>query len=281
MPMAIPLVASAFSISAGLTAGGLLGGMMVAGGAIGGLGAITGNKKLMTLGSVLGLAGGVGSAMGLGEVAKNTAGDVAAKAAGDAAKATAGNTIADTTGTAVGATEAAKGALDVASDVATADQGLINNALSKTAPAAGGAPETLGAYQSPSDMALAAGTKTANASADFWSKLTNGAGSLGAGDAMTAVKNTASTLWDAGTGAIKDVSAWAEKNPNTAKIGAGLVGGAMNYMGQQQMAKDAMDRQMKYTDWVRQRYSDSVANLRIPTLSTPQGSQGIIAGSRG
>ena len=48
------------SISAGLAAGGLMGGLMIAGGVISGLGAITGNKTLSSLGMLAGLAGGVG-----------------------------------------------------------------------------------------------------------------------------------------------------------------------------------------------------------------------------
>jgi hypothetical protein len=48
------------SISAGLAAGGLMGGLMIAGGVMSGLGAITGNKTLSSLGMLAGLAGGVG-----------------------------------------------------------------------------------------------------------------------------------------------------------------------------------------------------------------------------
>jgi len=48
------------SISAGLAAGGLMGGLMIAGGVMSGLGAITGNKTLSKLGMLTGLAGGVG-----------------------------------------------------------------------------------------------------------------------------------------------------------------------------------------------------------------------------
>ena len=51
----------AFSmIGAGITAGGILGGLMIAGGVMSGLGALTGNKTLSTLGMVAGIAGGIG-----------------------------------------------------------------------------------------------------------------------------------------------------------------------------------------------------------------------------
>lgn len=60
---AIALIGAGSMISAGLTAGGILGGMMVAGGVMSGLGGITGNKTLMTMGAIAGLAGGVGYGM--------------------------------------------------------------------------------------------------------------------------------------------------------------------------------------------------------------------------
>lgn len=69
--------------------------------------------------------------------------------------------------------------------------------------------------------------------------------------------------------------AWLKANPNTAKVGGGLIQGAMGYIGQQQIANDNLGRAKNYQDWIRQRYSDSVRNLQVPTpftqapLSTP------------
>lgn len=62
-PMAaIAMIGAAGSVSAGIAAGGLLGGIMIAGGIASGLGVLTGNKTLSTIGAVAGLAGfGVGS----------------------------------------------------------------------------------------------------------------------------------------------------------------------------------------------------------------------------
>ncbi len=57
---AIAVFGAYAGISAGLAAGGLMGGLMIAGGVLGGLGAITGNKTLSSLGMLAGLAGGVG-----------------------------------------------------------------------------------------------------------------------------------------------------------------------------------------------------------------------------
>jgi hypothetical protein len=60
---ALALVGAGASIWGGMAIGAstLMGGLMIAGGVMSGLGAITGNKTLSTLGMVAGLAGGVGS----------------------------------------------------------------------------------------------------------------------------------------------------------------------------------------------------------------------------
>lgn len=285
MPMAVPLVASAFSISAGLTAGGMLGGLMVAGGALSGLGAITGNKKLSGFGALLGLAAGVGSfaSKALEEGAKTAVTDAAGKAASDAAAATAGNTIADATGTAVGATEAAKAAsssaLDagsaLAGDVASADAASINSALTP-------AKQAMTSGANPLDGRLADGLASSPKTPGLIERVTNAVGSNAAGDMATGAKNVLGTLWDAGTGAVKSAGAWAEANPTTAKLAGGLVGGAMTYMGQQEATKEAIRQRRKYEDWARQRYNDSVAGLQVPApFSTARPPQGIIAGSRG
>lgn len=75
----------AFSaISSGMALGGLLGGLMIAGGVLGGIGALTGNKTLMGIGTIAGIAGGfVGADGGLisslsefGGAAKDAAGSI-------------------------------------------------------------------------------------------------------------------------------------------------------------------------------------------------------------
>lgn len=63
---AVALIGAAGSIGAGMAVIGtsaLMGGLMIAGGVVSGLGAITGNKTLSTLGMLTGLAGGVGQFM--------------------------------------------------------------------------------------------------------------------------------------------------------------------------------------------------------------------------
>ena len=79
-----------------------------------------------------------------------------------------------------------------------------------------------------------------------------------------------------------DTSTWAKNNPELAKGTFGLIAGAAGAAGQYLAASEAQKRQMAYQDWVRQRYSDAVRNLRIPAVNaTPVAANGIIGGARG
>lgn len=74
---AIALIGAYGAISGGITAGGLLGGIMIAGGVFSALGAITGNKTLSTIGMVAGLAGAVGTAFTASEAFASSAEGIA------------------------------------------------------------------------------------------------------------------------------------------------------------------------------------------------------------
>jgi hypothetical protein len=98
--------------------------------------------------------------------------------------------------------------------------------------------------------------------------------------------------WDQFKGGVSTASQWMEKNPTMAKNAAGLIQGAFQYEGQQALEDSRMKRQMQYQDWARQRYSDSVRNLTIPTIQTRPNapppvqspvslSPGLIGGARG
>lgn len=66
---AVALIAAVGTVSAGAALGGVLGGVMIAGGVMSGIGAVTGNKKLSMLGAVVSLGAGLGSAFGLADSA--------------------------------------------------------------------------------------------------------------------------------------------------------------------------------------------------------------------
>lgn len=79
-----------------------------------------------------------------------------------------------------------------------------------------------------------------------------------------------------------DSAKWVKDNPELAKMGGQAIGGAGLIYGQQAAADAAQKRQMAYQDWVRQRYSDSMRNLTIPSVvRTATASSGIIGGARG
>lgn len=100
----------------GLAALSLTQGLALAGGAMGLVGAVSGNKKLKTLGGILGIA-----SLATGVINAANAGPAAAgEAAGEAAKSAGADALAQT---------AATPAAEIAADVATADMDAINAAL--------------------------------------------------------------------------------------------------------------------------------------------------------
>lgn len=228
MPVAVALAGAAFSVSAGLTAGGVLGGMMVAGGAMTALGTVTGNKKLAKIGGVLSLAGGVGQlATGLVNGAANAA---SAGASG----------VVDNIGPNVGGTDA----FSLANDAAATSESIAA-AMPKAAPPTG----------------------------ILDSVLRTPVGQEAAGWAGKAKQG------------VEALAGWAEKNPQTAKLASGIIQGAAGAYGQNSAATAAVREQQRLQDLVRQRYSDSVRNLVVPSLSTPAaprvGPIGLINGSGG
>lgn len=80
----------------------------------------------------------------------------------------------------------------------------------------------------------------------------------------------------------KEFAGYTKDYPELTKGVGGVIQGGMQYYGQQQIAQDNMARQKSYMDWVRQRYSDSVRNLTVPSLqASKSASGGIIAAAKG
>lgn len=291
MPAAIPFVAAAFSVAEGValvSAGSaLLGGLMVAGGALTAVGALTGNQKLGMIGGVLSLAGGIGNA-----VSQASSAAEAAKVA-DSAYGAAANRGADTLSAMGAADDTAAAVANTSAEAASSGTaslpgdygGTIAEEMAKTpqpfnpVPGAGGTPAPDGLI----DSASSSNVPTTAARADLAGG-TYGPGATPAAPAASIAAPDGSSLswWDKAKQMASDTSSWMKANPETTKLAGGLVQGAMGYYGQQQLADDNLKRQMKYQDWIRQRYSDSVRNLQIPSpLSTTAQPQGIISGSRG
>lgn len=114
---------AALPMLAGTLAMQIAGGVMMAGGVMSGVGAVTGNKKLMKIGGVLSLAGGVG---GLAAGAMGTAGGVGSESLANFAK-EASSSIDSVFGTSLGTKAAANAA--VAENAALGDAGIINRAM--------------------------------------------------------------------------------------------------------------------------------------------------------
>jgi hypothetical protein len=310
MPAAIPLVGAAFSISSGVAAAGglsaiaagglsaltLTSGLMIAGGAMTAIGTLTGNKKLATIGSVLGLAGGIGSALGKG--AETAAADVAASAAGEAGASTTANVggeiaqgaVADTaTGVAESASKTASAtgeALRGGGLIESATQGPLDalgqeaaaasfappaapaaEALTGTPMAAPGAPAP--AVVAPSEAARNYGTY-ATESRNFVPNMAGG-------------PDTGTGWWDKMKDFGKDFTKFTKENPTLTQVGGGLIYGVAQGIGQDNAVKKQAAERKKYDEWVSQRYSDSVRNLTIGAVGgrKPVPSGGIIGGARG
>lgn len=164
MPMFIPLIIAVGMSAAGITTG-IVAGLMIAGGALTAIGGVTGDKDLMMLGSVLGLAGGAAGLAGGG--ASATASSVAADSSLNT-----GAALTETAGTtAPAATDAAEfAAMDSAAstaggtgaglaDAGSATAGATSSVVADTAPtladagAAGGGVVTDGAMSGIVDSA--------------------------------------------------------------------------------------------------------------------------------
>lgn len=224
--------ASAFAVSATLVSG-----LTMVGSALSIVGTISGNDKLSALGGVLSL--GAGAAGGWGQAAAGEAAAASGQTVADAAqtatagKALAGN-LAATPGVSVDGVanlgsgmsniggvdgtslfnqaKSAAGQMPIATDVATADANLINGAQ---------APQTFQESIAPKPFAATNGQQAlAGKTLDAGTMQTPGAdpfsGSMGKADALKAADGMATT--QTGGSLMQQALAWAQKNPELAKV---------------------------------------------------------------
>jgi len=227
--------ASAFAVSATLMSG-----LTMVGSALSIVGTISGNSKLSALGGVLSL--GAGAAGGWGQAAAGEAAAASGATVADAAQtaaagdALAGN-LAATPGVTVGGaanlgsgmsqlggadgtslfTQAKNaGQMPIATDVATADANLINGAQAPQTFQQPIAPKPFGAQaqQALTDATLNPGTMQTPTTA-----LGNGAfdGSMSRADALKAADGMATSQASGGS-LMQQAMAWAQKNPELAKV---------------------------------------------------------------
>ena len=265
MPMALPLLAAAGSVGAGMAAVGgtmagfaaaslgtqLIAGAMIAGGVMTGLGAVTGNKKLQKWGGVLSLAGGIGG-LATGAWA-STASSVAEGAAQESFRAAelGAQSAADALGGAAGGLADAAGSLVQAN--AGNDFGMLNSM-------------TGGVTQAPMTPGFNPAAPSIAAPAAAAPSIPSPLGQVG-GAAQTALKGATET----GGGMLKDGMAWMEKNPKLTQAGAGLLQAGLGAYGQAEAVKDQMRLQDEQRERARQRLSDSVQGVTVPVYQRTGG----------
>lgn len=275
MPAAIPFIVAAGYAYAATTAVGVVAGLYATAAVVTAVGAATKNEKLTVLGGVIGMGAGVAGAVSAANAASaadavRTADSVYAGTAADLAP----SASADAVSTASVASEAASSSLGEGAKTSPVQAEATPKGLLEAEGAPTPAAEAMAEPQAADPYGPGANRGADTLSAQGAPNDTNamgGAPSNSPGDWWGGLKNT-----------LEDVGGWMNKNPSLTKVGGGLIQGAMDYYGKQEMADDNLKRQKAYQDWVRQRYSESVRNLRVPavTLTAPQNT-GIIGGQRG
>ena len=266
----------------------IIGGMMIAGGALTAVGAITGNKKLMKIGGVLGLAGGVASlaSNAWSSVASEVASGAAAGAAeggallgdatftqmvgdvggvgglgGEFSAAALGDSVGSFAGSATGALGGAPAALG----------GLDASALAGQAPGAGlggvASPDAVTGLLGRNSFAPSAATTTIPDVAGQAATTTTAATAA----QPAAVAEVASTgAAEAGGSAIQKALKWAQDGNNSRLVqaGSGLLSAGLGAVGQQEAIKDQIKLQEQALQRSRDRLNASVKGLRVPTYKS-------------
>lgn len=260
MPVALPLLAAGGSIFAGISAGGLIGGAMIAGGALTGIGALTKNQKLMKIGGLVSLAGGVaGLATGAFAATAETLASQTAQEAFRAAELAA-----------TGATNAAMGGVEAAAGAAggaVADAGLIGSGVTGTAQPTGLVSE---AFRAPASTVAASEAASAgaplNTAQEGFRASELAASRAPAGAAGVPAQSVSS--WGDRVGQVSD---WMRSNKDIVNVGAGIVGGAMKNASEQDLMRERWAAEDAALAKRRQQISDSVRGLKVGTFVPPGG----------
>jgi hypothetical protein len=261
MPAAVALLGAVGSVTAGVAAGGIIGGVMVAGGVMAGLGAVTGNKKLQKWGGILGLAGGV-AGLATGAWA-STASSVAEGAARESFRAAelGAQSLGDVAGAAAG------GLGDAAGGLLQANLGVTDIGIGG-ASAGGFNPMTPGI----------AGPAVPGPTMPTTVNLVNGGGTTATAPGMQGVMDVAKSKIsdltansEVGGGILSSMGSkvkpafeWMEKNPRITQAGAGLLQSGLSAYGQQEALKEQMRLQDDAQARARKRLSDSVQGVTVP-----------------
>ena len=287
MPAAIPFIVAAGEFYAATTAmSAVASGLYFSAGVVTTIGALTKNEKLSMLGGVLALGGGIaGSAAASGAQSAADAVRLSDSVyAGADTSPVAAPAAADTANVAQEAvTSAAQpGAVPAAPAAPPAPGGLINENMTGV-----GRDGLISDLKGPLDTSTPVQQQALADNAPPTTSMQSGIigpeiPRVAEAGARMGQYGEGSNWWDGLRQALGDFNSAIKDNPGAAKIYGGIIQGGMNYYGNQQLEDDKLKRQKNYQDWVRQRYSDSVRNLSVPTIGlAPQPSGGIIGGQRG
>lgn len=312
MPPAIAIVAAVAEIGAGYAAATavgatigsmVVGGMMMAGGALVVAGTVTGNAKLTQIGAIVGAVGSIGNlAMSAGEVAGSVAGSAAAD---DAAASSASfdssaltNPVQQTATDAAGAS--APAATAGVADAAAAPAGAAGAsdavapgpiaAANNTAPLPGSQVSALNptpsspassasfdssaltnpapAVQAPTVQAPGAPSAPSAPSAPTTGGGISTPASATPVDPNVPAQQAGMTLWDQIKGGASSTMDWMNQNKEATKAGAGLVQAAMGSTAQQKLAQQQYQYGQDAINAGIARHSAAVSALKINAAKT-------------
>lgn len=162
------------------------------------------------------------------------------------------------------------GALSLVGGVGQLATGVINSVSGAGSNLAGSATDTIGQSVAGTD-AFSLANDAAATSGSIAESLGKTAAPKGLLESImqTPVGQEASAWGAKAKQGVEALSSWAKANPQTAQLASGIVQGAAGAYAQPKAASAAAREQQRLQDLVRQRYSDSVRNLVIPSLSKP------------
>lgn len=259
MPMIIPIAAAVGSIAAGVSAvtavgaglaATIAGGAMIAGGALTAIGAVTKNQKLMKIGGVVSLAGGIG---GLATGAWSGAATSGASSAGNSVAAQEAFRASE-----LGSTAATNAAWETANAVGQNVAPVVEAASQQspyglTIPETGNGLRTTGIINPPQ----AAGTVDVG-----------NVGSVISGGARGGVNPEAVSSWKQG---MSGVGKWMSDNKELVNTGSGILGGAMKNASEQDALAEKWKREDEEIARRRAQISASILGLKMPTYQAPKG----------
>lgn len=259
MPMAIPLIAAGASIYAGVAAATMgamvAGGVMIAGGAMTAIGAVTKNQRLMKIGGIVSLVGGVG-ALATGALSALAS---EASVAPTSVQSAIGGAAQDGL---LAAEQAAAGSGAGAAPMAAEAGGATGAADTAAAPIAAPIAAQETAPVQAAQPAAQAGQSAGQSAGEAYraGEIATRSGAYGGIKPVASV--SAPGDWSSTLGKVTD---WMERNKALTQVGGGIVQGAMKNYSEQAAYEEQLREQARR----RAEYSAGIVGLKMPTYVAP------------